>query len=654
MFAESMTQSPRVEDHHSTLLQPRTILLKDGETTATMYPIPASPGLLPAGLLAFLLDEFNMEIEKGDSFPYYEPLSLEEFKRVWFDERNGVVCVMVLGEIPELDYSVENGSNGREASLRRTPQYVKRKERRNMNLNIQWEKQCLGSFNLKPAYPGRSSHVVTGTFLVNAGIRGKGIGHTLVECFLDWAPRLGFTSSCFPLVYGTNVGIRRILETLNFRRVGKLPESGILKGCDSPVDSFIYGKEFTHVSKTIDMLNGMTPDGTIAKYERLRHYLETGQYPPMCDRNEKARLRASAKTHSLINGKIMTKGREVVYNTQRQLEIAFEVHSVNHHGINKVTTKIAERYHWQGIKQTVAQIVGSCPRCKENHPDAAGIVVVPSPQQQAHMLVHQHGVEDHSSQLSRVAAAVVGSLRNGARGEPTPVDTGPGAGSVSVAGTSSAEEPVAGSGHGRKRLASDGINDDVGVASAATATATSTPATTATATATLHRLKFGHDGQGHVSSQPILSNEQSMNSFTRYARENARKKPRYLDIAAGGSPSAALTAGTRVSVAPAYTSLSQLVRGTVQRGSASTTPGSHHDGSEPGTVEIIERDDTNIDDALLDLEDNVIAAVEAVQKEQERKRRGGERGGHGDGGGGGGGGDGGDGGNYRESQSEYF
>ena len=88
-------------------LQPHTILLKDGETIATMYPIPSYSDLLPLGLLNFLLDEFNMEIEKGDSFPYYETLNMEEFKDVWF-HNDGHICVMVLGEIPELDYSVDN------------------------------------------------------------------------------------------------------------------------------------------------------------------------------------------------------------------------------------------------------------------------------------------------------------------------------------------------------------------------------------------------------------------------------------------------------------------------------------------------------------------------------------------------------------------
>lgn len=56
-----------IDESYATPLQPQTILLRDGETVSTMYPIPANPELLPMGLLAFLLEEFNMEIENGQS-----------------------------------------------------------------------------------------------------------------------------------------------------------------------------------------------------------------------------------------------------------------------------------------------------------------------------------------------------------------------------------------------------------------------------------------------------------------------------------------------------------------------------------------------------------------------------------------------------------
>ncbi|GCE97486.1 hypothetical protein ZYGM_002301 [Zygosaccharomyces mellis] len=410
------------EDQILTPLQPHTILLKDGETVATMYPVPANPELLPTGLLTFLLDEFNMEIEKGGTFPYYERLTLQEFKEVWF-HRDGHLCVMVLGEVPELDYSRDNeetelrNNYGTDVSTtRNSTQYKRRKQRKNLNLNIQWEQQCLGYFSIQPAYPGRSAHIVTGNFVVNAGIRGKRIGRTLVETFIRWSMKLGFGSCVFPLIYSTNVGIRRILDDLNFKQIGQLPESGILKGFDVPVNSFIYGQQFTHITKHMDVVKVKDTErkDEIAKYERLKHYILTGTYPPSCDRNEKARIRVNAKHHTLVNGRLYTKGREVILEPQRQQEIALDMHLLDHPGINKLTTQIVEKYHWKGIKSTVCQTIANCPACRFRHPDGVGVVVAPSsPVKQARMLPNMN-VDDemnNSNQLSKVAEAVVGSLQ---------------------------------------------------------------------------------------------------------------------------------------------------------------------------------------------------------------------------------------------------
>ncbi|AMD19120.1 HBR219Wp [Eremothecium sinecaudum] len=550
-------------DAYLTPLQPQTILLKDGETTATMYPIRANPDILPLGLLAFLLDEINMEIEKGDSFPYYEPLDLDEFRKIWFNS-HGIVCIMVLGEIPELDYSMELGEEYNRqhieqlqkqgiTTMRSTAQYMKRKLRRNLNLNIQWEKQCLGTFNLIPAYPGRSSHVVTGTFLVNAGIRGKGIGRTLVESFLGWAPQLGFTSCCFSLVYGTNVGIRRILESSNFKRIGKLPESGILKGYDSPIDSFIYGKEFTHVSKQIDAVNLARKDSTRAKYERLKFYLETGEYPASCSRNEKARLRVMSKTHSILNGKLMFKGREVVYDQQRQSEIAFETHSVDHQGINRVTSKVAERYHWKGIKQSVAQVISTCSTCQNNTGGAgngmarAGIVVdATDPENQMHILVSNPNDEQVSSVAKHMANALQKDQQDNYREDRYRIQT-----------PTRENEP-------RVKLYK--------------------------AAAHIKRIRFGVEpGQERVAEKRVVSNEESMNSFKKYVEEQNQRSGKKRSLYSEISP--------------------ELLHSDAPRPE-----------SEPGTV-LVEGSTTDmVDDALLHLEDNVMAAVEAVHKEQEQRQ----------------------------------
>ena len=55
---------------------------------------------------------------------------------------------------------------------------------------VEWEKVCLGSFYVKPNYPGRSSHVCNGGFLVTDAARNKGVGRLMGEGYLEWAPKL--------------------------------------------------------------------------------------------------------------------------------------------------------------------------------------------------------------------------------------------------------------------------------------------------------------------------------------------------------------------------------------------------------------------------------------------------------------------------------
>lgn len=303
-------------------LEPLTVLLKDGETTATIYPISNSEQL-PGGLLAFLCDEFNMEIDRGDTYPLFDTLHIDTFQNYWFGSFAGV---MLLGEATTIAQDQS------------------------------WEKECLGSFYIKPNYPGRCAHICTAGFLVNAGIRGKGIGRTLAECYLDWAPKLGYSYSVFNLVFETNIAARRIWETLNFRRIGRIKGAGILKGHEHAIDALIYGR---------DLVDGAEDAIGEMRFDKIKFYLQTGRYPPQSDRQEKSRLRSSAAHYKLEDGKLMLKGREVISDPERQLQIATETHLQSHAGINKTTSQITERYHWTRIKDTVGQAIRNCSECRE-------------------------------------------------------------------------------------------------------------------------------------------------------------------------------------------------------------------------------------------------------------------------------------------------
>lgn len=53
-----------------------------------------------------------------------------------------------------------------------------------------WHRLCLGTFYIKPNYPGRSSHICNGGFIVTDAARNKGVGRLMGEAYLAWAPKL--------------------------------------------------------------------------------------------------------------------------------------------------------------------------------------------------------------------------------------------------------------------------------------------------------------------------------------------------------------------------------------------------------------------------------------------------------------------------------
>ncbi|CAO2653398.1 Nn.00g028090.m01.CDS01 [Neocucurbitaria sp. VM-36] len=218
-------QSPPIQRKDGAPLSPfplRQVVLKDG-TKATIIPFtyPAQP---PQSLTAFLCMQLAQEIEKGDTYPMLDPIPLETFGPYWFGQ---FAAVMLLGEWASVEEVLEAEKNavGEEKGA--------------------WNKTCLGSFYVKPNYPGRSSHVCNGGFLVTEASRGKGVGKLLGKAYLEWAPKLGYAYSVFNLVYETNVASCRIWDSLGFERIGRVKKCGKLRSFpEKKVDAIVYGYDF--------------------------------------------------------------------------------------------------------------------------------------------------------------------------------------------------------------------------------------------------------------------------------------------------------------------------------------------------------------------------------------------------------------------------
>ncbi|KAH6653087.1 hypothetical protein BKA67DRAFT_506546, partial [Truncatella angustata] len=313
-------------------IKPRQVTLRDRQTIATVIPF-ASHSQVPPLLLKYLWDQFAKEIQGGDTYPMIEPMPLEQYSKYWFQN---FAAIMLLGTIDGPEQVVEGKD---------------------------WSKECLGTFYIKPNYPGRSSHVCNAGFIVTEAARNRGIGRLLGETYLDWAPKLGYSYSVFNLVYETNVASCKIWDALGFKRIGRVKGCGNLKSYpDRLVDAIIYGRDLGEAA-------GDGADGPVSeeRFDKIKFYLKYGKYPNGSDRAEKSRLRSAATHYKLLeNDVLMLKDKEVISDPVRQMDIAKKTHEAGSHaGINKTTATIAERYHWSRIKETVSDVIRLCSECKE-------------------------------------------------------------------------------------------------------------------------------------------------------------------------------------------------------------------------------------------------------------------------------------------------
>lgn len=332
----------------------RQVTLRDRITIASLIPF-STASQVPPRLLSYLCSQLNLEIEKGDTYPMTNCMAVHTFGTYWFQNFG---AIMFLGEVMDIEEIFRMEDRG-----------------------CRWEEVCLGSFYVKPNYPGRSSHVCNGGFIVTEAARNKGVGRLMGEGYLEWAPKLGYTYSVFNLVYDTNVASCRIWDALGFKRIGRVKDCGNLRSHPNQlVDAIIYGRD-------------LGPEGedyvSEERFDKIRFYLKHGKYPNGADRAEKSRLRSAATHYKLLpaedgdtredSERLMLKDKEVVSDPQRQYEIARTVHAQSHGGINKTTATIADRYHWVRIKETVSLVIKNCPDCKDTNvatrtPTARGAV----------------------------------------------------------------------------------------------------------------------------------------------------------------------------------------------------------------------------------------------------------------------------------------
>src|ERR1700733_3864259 len=87
--------------------------------------------------------------------------------------------------------------------------------------------EIVGSYVIKPLWPGAGSHVAHGSYMVAPLNRGEGIGFALGEHSLEEARQAGFLAMQFNLVVSSNRSAVKLWQKLGFLVVGTLP--GVFK-----------------------------------------------------------------------------------------------------------------------------------------------------------------------------------------------------------------------------------------------------------------------------------------------------------------------------------------------------------------------------------------------------------------------------------------
>ncbi|KAF9529704.1 hypothetical protein CPB83DRAFT_852025 [Crepidotus variabilis] len=171
-------------------------------------------------LLEYMAEIFAKEVETGTTYPQEGEISLTDFISYFFSA-DVFVGIIGLTAGSEKDGFPSNGTLEEHKGSR------------------SWE-QCIGGFYyIKPNYPGRSSHICNAGFVVPPKLRGQGFGVALAKSYLHYAPKLGYQSSIFNLVYANNTASIRLWEKLGFTKAGLIPRAGRLRTRDGTAEEYV-------------------------------------------------------------------------------------------------------------------------------------------------------------------------------------------------------------------------------------------------------------------------------------------------------------------------------------------------------------------------------------------------------------------------------
>ncbi|CAF3682673.1 unnamed protein product [Rotaria sp. Silwood1] len=147
-------------------------------------------------LICYLQSLLNKEIEVGNTYPQKFPLNLSEFKNYFL---SGEAFIVI--------------NSGKKLSI---------------DIFNNLEKAILGTFYIKPNFPGRCSHICNGGFITSDIYRNQGVAKIMALAFIEIAPLLGYKASMFNLVFANNTPSVHLWRSLGFQEIGRIPNAGYL------------------------------------------------------------------------------------------------------------------------------------------------------------------------------------------------------------------------------------------------------------------------------------------------------------------------------------------------------------------------------------------------------------------------------------------
>ncbi|KAJ7209735.1 hypothetical protein GGX14DRAFT_551229 [Mycena pura] len=181
------------------------------------------------GLVAYLGTVMASVVDEGMTYP--QETMLPEAFEAYFFSGDVFIAIIPSGDGPGRVEGTETSLTMEEARQNRS-----------------WEECVAGYYYVKPNYPGRSSHICNGGFVVPPVHRGNGYGSALAKSFVHYAPKLGYRASVFNLVYANNEASVKLWERLNFKKAGLIPKAGRLRRKDGDgeeyVDAWVIYKSF--------------------------------------------------------------------------------------------------------------------------------------------------------------------------------------------------------------------------------------------------------------------------------------------------------------------------------------------------------------------------------------------------------------------------